>query len=1316
MYIPRFRGHQDNFYFWSAQIKAILKAKKAWKVVRPTSGTVSTTDGSSQVVTATSKKLLSEEAANDIACSVILQGLGEVPFAAVMQYQDDPQKMWNVLHERYAAVSSFSKASIHTSLARLKYGGENMDSYLSKWERYNAQLAAMGSPLDESLLISMFFESFGSRSESRFGGAISAMLTRENVSWQQVCARMLEEHKSGEKIGTDNDKEGQSEQANSANAQKGKRKVKCYYCDKVGHVVRDCYKLKADRKRKNGGENRKATDDDRALSARPAGIRNRLGNNNKMVAHREAIVDSGATVHMVKDDRLIKSSRRKVSTEIATAGKSSIKAEIEGKARVRLTGGKRSVEMSRVLCVPELRDNLLSVGGLCDDGHKVLFTKHGCTVWHGTSVVGRGRREGGVYTMKYSEESIEEKALNVEDNPSSMLETWHARFGHADRRAIKRMADKNMVRGLSLQVKKYGKECEACISGTMTNGPMKSKSYVTDVPGTIVHSDVAEMNLMSLGSAKYFVTFVDEASGHVRVMHLKSKGDAGYHLRKYVKWVERQTGNRVKKIVIDGGKEYISEAETLELEGVEIDKSARYTPQENGRAERMNRTLKNSIRAMLINSGAPANYWAECLYAAADARNSLVRAGCTKCPLELLTGVKPTVEHLRTFGCRVWVRIPDKIRKTLEPKARKAVLLRCLSYGKYRVMMEGTRTVQISRHCKVVEGKFPMKYWKNVSRVREDCFDDEALVEQFEEFESEDGFGNSNIVNTCEQSSETDKESPAESASINEDEVDEESEKTEPVRRRSNRVSKPPERYQDVAMLSIEDPTTYEEAMNSPEKEDWKQALKSELDSIHSNRTWVRANLPAGRMAIPCKVVWKKKLDDAGKVARYKARVVAKGFHQRYGVDYDETFAPVVSYDALLVALGIAVSKEWHIHHADISTAFLNGIIDGEVYVEWGGVVYRLLKSLYGLKQSPRLWYQRLSAVLLEYGFRKFQSSECLFVKGDGAEKVVLAVYVDDLIIMSPNRMEVDKTKEKLRVKFKLEDLGELRYYLGIKFERNGRKMILNQEAYCQRILKRFGMDQAASCPTPMVANIDELLKRKTVGEKEQEEMEKFPYRALVGSLLYLSCHTRPDISFAVGVLARFLDSPSLEHWKAGKRVLRYLVGTSTKGIVVGSEGSTTEDTYLSAYCDSDWAGDVSDRKSTGAYIVLLNGGIITWKSYKQKCTAVSSTEAEYIALSECVQKLRYVRKVANELGMDENTTIVYEDNQACMKWAEVQGKRTKHIDVRYHVSREAVENKEVALKYCPSKEMIADALTKPLGPEKYSYLVTKMPMTEGIE
>ena len=213
-----------------------------------------------------------------------------------------------------------------------------------------------------------------------------------------------------------------------------------------------------------------------------------------------------------------------------------------------------------------------------------------------------------------------------------------------------------------------------------------------------------------------------------------------------------------------------------------------------------------------------------------------------------------------------------------------------------------------------------------------------------------------------------------------------------------------------------------------------------------------------------------------------------------------------------------------------------------------------------------------------------------------------------------------------------------------------------------------------------------------------------------------MSCHTRPDISFAVGVLARFVGSPSLEHWKAWKRVLRYLVGTSTKGIVVGSKDTTTEGTYLSAYCDSDWAGDISGKKSTGAYIVLLNGGIVTWKSYKQKCTTVSSTEAEYIALSECAQKLHYERKVAHELGMDENTMIAYEDIQTCMKWAEVQVKRTEHIDVRYHKSREAVESKEVARKYCPSKEMIADAFTKPLGPEKYRYLVTKMPMTEGIE
>ena len=326
---------------------------------------------------------------------------------------------------------------------------------------------------------------------------------------------------------------------------------------------------------------------------------------------------------------------------------------------------------------------------------------------------------------------------------------------------------------------------------------------------------------------------------------------------------------------------------------------------------------------------------------------------------------------------------------------------------------------------------------------------------------------------------------------------------------------------------------------------------------------------------------------------------------------------------------------------------------------------------------------------------------------------VVLVVYVDDLIIIGSIMKEVQKTKEELRSKFKLEDLGELRYYLGILFERYGTKAVLNQEAYCERVLRKFGMNNCASVPTPMVTNIDELFGAKPKDDTERKRMKRLPYRSVVGSLMYLSCHTRPEISYSVGVLARQVSDPAMVHWTAAKRILRYLRGTTQKEIIIGDNNSEREgSSVLRAFCDSDWVGDKSDRKSTGAYWVFLNNVIVTWRSWKQNCVAASSTEAEYISLSECVREVIYLQNILSELGDDVGTVAISEDNQSCIAWTEVEGKRSKHVHVRYHIAYEAARNGEVELKYCPTSEMVADALTKPLGPQKFWHLTERMAMS----
>jgi len=255
-------------------------------------------------------------------------------------------------------------------------------------------------------------------------------------------------------------------------------------------------------------------------------------------------------------------------------------------------------------------------------------------------------------------------------------------------------------------------------------------------------------------------------------------------------------------------------------------------------------------------------------------------------------------------------------------------------------------------------------------------------------------------------------------------------------------------------------------------------------------------------------------------------------------------------------------------------------------------------------------------------------------------------------------------------------------------------------------------MAAASTAPTPMATTLDVILNSVPKDDAERAIMERVPYREVIGSLMYIACKTRPDITYAVNILARFVNGPSIIHWKSAKRILRYLRGTHTKGVYIGGYNADKSRDEIIAYSDSDFAGDTKDRKSTGAYIVLLNGGLIAWRSFKESCVAISTTEAEYIALATCVRQVSYMSRILRDLGVMFHTpSTIYEDNAACIKWTEVDTKSSRHISVRYHIAREAVSARKVRIEYCESSKMLADALTKALGPQKYRPLIDMYPM-----
>ena len=516
--------------------------------------------------------------------------------------------------------------------------------------------------------------------------------------------------------------------------------------------------------------------------------------------------------------------------------------------------------------------------------------------------------------------------------------------------------------------------------------------------------------------------------------------------------------------------------------------------------------------------------------------------------------------------------------------------------------------------------------------------------------------------------------------------------------------------YQDVddestnfVSVSVPDePTSLAEAQSTPDAFAWMAAAKEEYNSLLENKTWTLTALPPGRFAISSRWVFKRKVDQHGST-RFKARLVARGFQQRDGFDYfaDELYAPVARLKTIRCILALASHSNLHLHHMDVSTAFLNGKLDEDIYLQQPeGFVQRgkehlvlhLHKGLYGLKQAPKAWFSNINSFLLKLGFTSSKFDPCLYIRRTGDQLTIVVLYVDDLIIASTSSRFQAELQRQLSDNYKMHDLGPLQLYLGLEIRQEPNQISVRQSRYTQQLLDKFNMANCKAAPTPLVPfDFDST----------QVPDSSLPVRQAVGALLFLSGATRPDIAVAVNKLSQHVNTPTLQIWNGIKRVFRYLRGTLDYGLVY-SRSSDQKVPQLITYSDATWAEDKADRKSTSGQVHLLCGAPISWLSKKQATVALSTAEAEFIALAASVQEVIFLRNLLAELGYPQSPTVVYEDNQATIFSLKNLGSdhnRTKHIDLRYFFLREKVADGLVIIKYVSTDNNVADALTKPLSP-----------------
>jgi len=519
-----------------------------------------------------------------------------------------------------------------------------------------------------------------------------------------------------------------------------------------------------------------------------------------------------------------------------------------------------------------------------------------------------------------------------------------------------------------------------------------------------------------------------------------------------------------------------------------------------------------------------------------------------------------------------------------------------------------------------------------------------------------------------------------------------------------------------------DDDPKWAEAMASTDQEFWIAGAWEELQSLEDLKVFVlvpRSSMPKGKCLLKGRLVCKRKRDETGKITRYKVRYVAKGFVQHPGLDYDKMMAPTACLESLRAITHIAASLNWELHQFDIKTAFLNGILpeDEQAFMEqpqgfevpgkedW---VYHLLKSIYRMKQASRVWNTTFNGEIVSWGFLRLPCEWCVYYRSSPSGTVIFSIHVDDIFAAASSKQELESFKALLQSKWEISDLGPTKFALGIAITRDrpSHSISLSQTAYIDHLLLRFDVGDSRSADTPMVAGLH--LRRPDQLAPEVPDILKWrlqtPYRELVGSLMYIAVATRPDIAFAVGWLSSFLDCYTPDHWSATLRVLRYLKGTWTLCLTLGSDRSPS----LIGYSDSDYANCPDTSRSISGHCHTLGAGMISWSSKKQKVVADSSCYAEYIALHDTSHETLFLRQLLDGIGIPQhNPTPLHCDNDAASRLAEdyVWHPQVKHIRVKYHSVRDLVSNHELTVTRVRSCDNVVDILTKPLARSDFHHL-----------
>ena len=846
---------------------------------------------------------------------------------------------------------------------------------------------------------------------------------------------------------------------------------------------------------------------------------------------------------------------------------------VKGRGTIKLqswTGQQKFVIVLRdMLYVPQAPNNLFSVSCLDEssrcatvgDGHIHLYDKN-------KHLIAVRRKIERMYLLDITTHPALERVTLLTETGNTW-QAWHCRFRHIGVSGLQCTLSKGLVMGMMVSEQdSLHLDCDACMQAKQTQTPFPRQSESrADRPGDLMHMDLWECQMTGIHGVQYFISFIDDCSRCITIEFLKTKDQAAEKFRNYVAYLECQYNMSPKPFRVDNGSEYIMGdlQGWCASKGIRLEYTAPHSPVQNGMAERMNRTLAKLSWAMILSSKAPQFLWPEAIAHTAYLHNRThTQALELKMLLEAWCGHKPDVSHLQEFGSPVWILNEGQLTK-LQPRSTKHTFMGFVDGPKaIKYYDTSTRQVRVLHNF-----QFPLSASQTPPNTSATLPHEKPAQGEGESAP----VGTENVPDETDETDTTDihPESNAEGAKRKQGTDGKQGIDETP--NNGVRRSKRQKRTHDYRLLdnpwadkdgagttssemvnmtsakrvyatsnepsvAPDNPKDLHQARESSDWPDWEKAVRAELDQLHKMGTWELVDPPEGRTPITNKWVLTKKYDKDGNLQKYKARLVTHGYSQQPGMDYNNTFSPVMCLESIWTLLALAVTEDWEMQQMDVKGAYLNGTIKEQIYMKQpegfdNGTshICHLIKSLYGLKQAGHEWNEELNKQLESLGWEPTMVDPCTYVrrKADGVE--VVAVWVDDLLLFTSDSNLMENMKLELKLVFEITNLGEPAKIVGIEIERDCMKKTIriSQKQLIEGILQKEGLENAH----PVAVLMDPSIQlQPSEGESEGKSNS---YASVIRSLMYLAVATRPDIAYAIFRLGSYMANPALSHWAAAK-------------------------------------------------------------------------------------------------------------------------------------------------------------------------------------